>query len=1137
MENENDDMFFQQGFGIGPFQMINEIGKGKFGKVFLGIHEETKEKVAIKQIPKTGEQDINSVYREINIQKKLFHPYLCRMYSVIQNNDYLFIVTEYCAGGEIFKKIAEEIDRFEEAQACKIFSQVLSGLEYMHNNYISHCDIKLENMLFDEYGDSKLSDFGLSKSFEGDINFTRTGGSPMYAPPEVFKGIEFKGNIADIWSMGVCLYLMVCGDFPFNGEDSKDLVIKIIRKDFDVPDFVSPLFKDLIYKILEKDPNNRLTIQQIKEHPWMHIIDFNFMKSPGVSINTDILPIDSDIIEEMSGANELKIGKIISDILTNKHNNNTILYYLKVEIKKRNNEISVSDFRPTSQLFLDYINDEKNKLSSYGNDINKKIDELKKKILDDLKKKQSKIRENIKNSFQIESPKAKEIPSKNNINLNNNNQINNPVSKKKINKKLNKLRSKTFGKFDFLEFIKKEEEEERKRKEEEEKKKKMEEEKMKEKNKEIPKISKFEILKNYIGPLLFVHDIIDNIITKVVKTSVSKESKLKFIPVNNSTLNVFATKPSLTKIDDTEGNETNSNTIVSSPKINKFRKFTDFTINTIEEFEFTSTTTKNTEKTFSFGFYNPKNKNKKAVKNVKTLTIDENDGKTNRNKDTKKLNGVSKNKNLNETDNKNKNNYSKPKKFEKKKLLTHLQRNKSDNLYNILNNKFAKGIKENKQKKENKDKDKEDNKDKKENKEKNKNKKNKSEEKKRNNKIKDEEINKEIEKRKRRNSEKLRKLMNINIEEHEKKDEKVTKKKIEKKYINGVDDKGKKALFSNRIKRKSNLDENLNINNILSEKNNTNNTKNKGKNSSLSKIKDERKFSKAYNHKNMNYSQVNFYNQKKLSTNFNSNSKKNSIASQTIESSPLKKRKTSNRTLLIRRSKIRSDRPKTNINNNENDKLNSIKKTHMRTETVKIGETPSKKGSIKSTLFQKSSQRIVTQSGRNLHNNKNLTKKNTDDSIIKRKINFTDKEKDNKDKDNKDKKNIEFKTVKGNYSIDKRNLTKKIGIKLNGNKKDANNNNNKDDSNQELYEIITKKNENTIKKIIGDNIGNNNITISTLKEQTRFSCKIFLDKKKLLFNLKLISNGKNRSIINGELEYGDKKTFEKLFTSLKEKLE
>ena len=453
MENESDDIFFQQGFGIGPFQMINEIGKGKFSKVFLGIHEKTKEKVAIKQIPKTSEQNINAVYDEIKFHKKLIHPYLCKMYSVIENSDYLFIVTEYCSGGEIFKKIAEEIDHFEEAQACKIFSQILSGLEYMHNNYIAHWDIKLENMLFDEYGDAKLTDFGLSNSFEGDISFTKAGLSPMYAAPEVFKGKEFKVRNSDIWSMGICLYVMACGDFPFQGEDVKELVINILKNRFEVPDFISPLFKDLIYKILEKNPAKRLTIQQIKEHPWMHIIDFNFMKSPGVSINTDIIPIDINVIEEMVGEDELQIERIISDILMNKHNNNTILYYLKIEIKKRNNEISVSDIRPTSQIFLEYINDGKNKLSNYGNDINKRINEIKKTVLDNLKKKQSKIRENIKNNFKIESPKAKDIPLKNNIN--NNNHINKPVSKKEIYKK---LRSKTFMDFDFLEFIRKEEE-------------------------------------------------------------------------------------------------------------------------------------------------------------------------------------------------------------------------------------------------------------------------------------------------------------------------------------------------------------------------------------------------------------------------------------------------------------------------------------------------------------------------------------------------------------------------------------------------------------------------------------------------------------------------------------------------------
>ena len=369
--NDNSDyVFYQQGFGIGPFQMLNEIGKGKFGKVFLGIHEETKEKVAIKQIPKSKEIDIKSIYSEIDIQKSLIHPYLCKMYCIIETNDYIFIVSEYCSGGEIFKIISEKVDHFEEAEACKIFSQILSGLEYLHNNYICHRDIKLENMLFDEYGDAKLTDFGLSQRFEDSDDFNNAVGSPLYAAPEVLKSGSYKGTLADIWSMGICLYIMVCGNFPFEGEELQEAVKNIILKNFEVKDYVSPLFKDLIYKILEKNPKKRLTIQQIKNHPWMHIIDFNFMKSPGVIINKDIIPVDVDVVKEIAGKDESKIINIINDILSNIHNSNTILYYLKIEIKKRNNKSTISDIRPTSEQFLEYINDEKSKIEYYGKKIN-----------------------------------------------------------------------------------------------------------------------------------------------------------------------------------------------------------------------------------------------------------------------------------------------------------------------------------------------------------------------------------------------------------------------------------------------------------------------------------------------------------------------------------------------------------------------------------------------------------------------------------------------------------------------------------------------------------------------------------------------------------------------------------------------
>ena len=119
MKSDNSDIFFQKGIGIGPFQMMNEIGKGKFGKVYIGINEETQEKVAIKQIEKSDNIDLNSIHKEINIHKNLIHPYLCKMYFVVENPINIFIVTEYCSGGEIFHIVSEAEEPFEEDKACK----------------------------------------------------------------------------------------------------------------------------------------------------------------------------------------------------------------------------------------------------------------------------------------------------------------------------------------------------------------------------------------------------------------------------------------------------------------------------------------------------------------------------------------------------------------------------------------------------------------------------------------------------------------------------------------------------------------------------------------------------------------------------------------------------------------------------------------------------------------------------------------------------------------------------------------------------------------------------------------------------------------------------------------------------------
>ena len=1063
MENPNNDseIFFQQGFGIGPFQMMQEIGKGRFGKVFLGIHEETKEKVAIKQIEKSDKNiDLNSIYAEINIHKKLFHPYICKMYYVIENFNYIFIVTEYCSKGEIFKILTEVEGRFEEAKACKIFTQILSALEYLHNNYIAHRDVKLENMLMDENGDAKLIDFGLSKSFEGDIDFNKSPGSPWYASPEVLLNQPYKGKIADIWSMGICLYAMVYGDYPFYAEEIGEFVREVIKKEIQFPDNIniSPELKDLLKKLLEKNPKNRITMEQIKEHPWMHILDFNFMKSPGLRINEDIFPIDLNIIKEISGNNETKIRNIISDILMNKHNNNTILYYLKVENIIRNKGESISDIRPTSDLFLKYINKEQNKLDYYNNDINKKIDELTKYLLNEFLKEEFQIREDIKKSLNIN--KSNSDNNQNNIINNNLNKINtndavepNLNDKNKLNKRLSKLRSKSFQFENFQEFLKKEGE-----------------------KKETTKKNKLELINEYIGPLLFIHDIIDNIITNVIKLK-NKEVKELFIPVNNSSLNVLAIKTAnMKEMSNSNGSKSYNNS--SNQKFN-------FSIDTIEEIEFTSSNKKN-DKTFSFDLPKTKNKNIPNIKNQGEI-------KSNKNKknDTisyreyKKLNSINLDNSINEFKNK---------KFERKKILSHLKRNKSENLSNILNNNFSKVLKNFKSKieksgilgKNNKKRSLS----------------HKKTIKKINKLIDDEEIDKFIKNKKKNYSEKksLKSLKLFQIFETKVKIDKKEKKK-EIKSIKSFDDK-KRILLSRRINRTSkNIDENLKINEILSE------NKRKNKNMNLNSSVVERNLTKINEkppktNRNFNLSQVNFYNRKMMnSTINNSERKKETLEKETLENSNIKKNK--GRKYLIKRNKKKETNKE---NNNELNKTTKPNNDKRNTTPNKMIEKPKKKD-IKSSIFvHKNIKTTFCKTGRNERNI--ILEESTNNSSLK-----------NKDKNNQ----IETINTESNNLCK---LFKKMGKKVNNNKESENKN-----------EIKSKKNESIIRNIIIDNIGYNNMTISNLKDHIKFACKIYINKKKVKFNINLYQKEKNKNILIGEFIEGDDKNFEKLFSAIKEKLE
>ena len=368
---KNEDILFPVEIRIGPFKLMNEIGKGKFATVFLGIHEETGQKVSIKQLKKSELNTDNLLIKEINIQKKLFHPYLTQMYCVIEKSDDIYIISEYCSKGDIIKNLLEK-GTFDESFSCKIFQQIISSLEYLHKNNICHRDIKPENILLTEKLDAKLTDFGLSRHFKKNELLNSSCGSPIYAAPEMLEGKSYDGTKIDIWSLGISLYTMVCGELPFVVDDENDIYIlmdKIIKGNYNIPEFLSNECKDLIKNMLVTDPDKRITLEQIKNHKWVNKFNFNYMKSPGINIDEYFLPIDIYLIKDICGKNEIKIRELIRDILDNKHNENTIGYYLKNEVRISQGNKSIGDLRPDSEAFLNYINSEKSQKKFWENDI------------------------------------------------------------------------------------------------------------------------------------------------------------------------------------------------------------------------------------------------------------------------------------------------------------------------------------------------------------------------------------------------------------------------------------------------------------------------------------------------------------------------------------------------------------------------------------------------------------------------------------------------------------------------------------------------------------------------------------------------------------------------------------------------
>ena len=259
---------------INNYEMKKEIGEGNFGKVKLGIFKPTGEEFAIKILnkKKIKKQMKNVMLRENDIITKLNHINIVFVYKIIDTEEDYYIIMEYCKLGELFDYIVKK-KRLSEEEASVFFYQLINGVEYIHSKGIAHRDLKPENLLLTEDKVLKIIDFGLSHEFNEDQFLKTKCGSPSYAAPEIIARPTYNGFKIDIWCCGIILYAMLCGYLPFEGDSESEtnnveLFKNILECEPELPDFLSDMSKDLIYEILNPDPEERISIKKIKSHPF-----------------------------------------------------------------------------------------------------------------------------------------------------------------------------------------------------------------------------------------------------------------------------------------------------------------------------------------------------------------------------------------------------------------------------------------------------------------------------------------------------------------------------------------------------------------------------------------------------------------------------------------------------------------------------------------------------------------------------------------------------------------------------------------------------------------------------------------------------------------------------------------------------
>ncbi|KAL4249460.1 hypothetical protein ABKN59_006462 [Abortiporus biennis] len=293
---------------VGPWIIGECVGKGASGHVKIAKHRRTGQLAAVKILPlqpfvnsrtsaesqAKSEKQRLGIDREITMMKLMDHPNIMRIYDVYEGDKELYLILEYVEGGELFDFLVNR-GKLAPLEALGYFKQIVYGLNYAHTFSIIHRDLKPENILIHSLSPPlvKIADWGMAAFAPPTLQLETSCGSPHYASPEIVNGYKYTGTATDIWSCGVILFALLTGRLPFDDKNVRTLLGKVKSGKYEIPQYVDPLARDLLSRMLVVDVSKRISMTDILNHPWLESVTPGIIYVPAPPVDELAKPLPS----------------------------------------------------------------------------------------------------------------------------------------------------------------------------------------------------------------------------------------------------------------------------------------------------------------------------------------------------------------------------------------------------------------------------------------------------------------------------------------------------------------------------------------------------------------------------------------------------------------------------------------------------------------------------------------------------------------------------------------------------------------------------------------------------------------------------------------------------------------------------